>query len=177
VGKHPIPNRHPSHPQITTLRLGDIADVHPAVLKVLNRLPSEPVVELRGVSDKAVEDVFKVPRIAVVPIRGETRYWVWGGVRAYLRLRSRGWRGLVTVLDYGPRISEEKIACLAETDWVYASPFSGQTRKTDWAYAQVWEAHSDYICKPTKSGKRRVSGRNLFATVSGLNRRRLRADK
>lgn len=177
MGKHSIPNRHPAYPQVMALRLSDIADVHPAVRKLVNRFPQEPSVTLRGVKDEAIKDVFEIPRIAVVPIRGGTGYWVWCGVRAYKRLVDRGWKGSITVLDYGPRMPEEKIVYLAEKDWVFASPLSGQTRKTDWAYAQEWEANSTYICKPSGSGKRRVSGRNLFSRVCGLDRRRLRADK
>jgi hypothetical protein len=177
VGKNPIPNRHPAYPQVTALRLRDIAEVHPAVRKLLNRFPPEPIDTLRGVSDKAIKDVFEIPHIAVVPIRGETKYWVWCGVRAYKRLVDRGWEGSITVLDYGPRMPEEKIADLAEKDWVYGSQLTGQTRKTDWAYAQEWEANSTYICRPSKSGKRRPSGRNVFAKLSGLDPRPLRADK
>lgn len=143
----------------------------------MNRFPQEPTVTLRGVSDKAVEDLFEIPRMAVVPIRGGSGYWVWCGVRAYRRLVDRGWKGLVWVMDYGPRMPEEKIVYLAEKDLVYSSHLTGPSRKSDWAYAQKWEADSAYICKPSGSGKRPVSGRNLFSRVCGLDCRRLRADK
>ena len=165
------------YPQVAVLHLCDIAGIYPAVRKVLGRFPPEPNDELQGVSAQAIEDLLEVPRIAVVPVRGEARYWVWQGVRAYLRLVDRDWKGAISVIDFGSRMSEERIAYLAEKDWVFDSLFSSRSRKSDWAYAQEWEAGTPYICRPTKSGKRRLSGRNLFSTVHGLDRRCFRADK
>jgi hypothetical protein len=177
VGKHPIPIKRPPYPLTLQLGLEDIEGVYPPVLTMLKQFPPEPMVGLRDISDEALSDVFYFPRIAVVPIRGESKYWVWSGVRAYRRLVDRGSRGKITVLDYGPRMPEEKIVYLAEKDWLYASSISGQTHRTDWACAQEWEAHSGYICKPSDSGKRRLSGLNIFAKLHGLDPRPLRADK
>ncbi|MDR3411616.1 MAG: hypothetical protein P4L87_11855 [Formivibrio sp.] len=79
------------------------------MLTMLMQFPPEPPVGLSDVSDEAISDVFEIPRIAVVPTRDERVYWVWSGVRAYRRLVDRGWQGKITVLDYGPRMLEEKI--------------------------------------------------------------------
>ena len=164
-------------PRRRVLRPDEIAGVHPAVLNELKQFPPEPPDLLLAVSDNAINDVFEIPRIAVVPIQGERTYWVWIGVREYLRLVDRKWQGKIPVLDYGPRMPEAMIAYLAEKDWLYAASILGRTHKTDWAYAQAWDANSGYICKPTKSRKRQSSGLKVFAKLNKLDRRRLRADK
>jgi hypothetical protein len=118
VGEHANARVKLPLPRTRVLRPEEIAGVHPAVLNELKQFPPEPPDVLLAVSDNAINDAFEIPRIAVVPIRGERRYWVWIGVRAYLRLVDRKWQGKIPVLDYGPRMPEAMIAYLAEKDWL-----------------------------------------------------------
>ena len=177
VGKHPIPIRRSPYPLAPEVRLDDIVGVHPAVLRMLMQPPAESILGLPEVSDALIDDIYGIPRIGVVPVRGGSGYWAWIGVRAYLRLVDCGWKGKFTVLDYGSRMPEEKLVYLAQMDWAYASAIAGPNQRTDRAFAQLWEANSGYVCRPVKSGSRRPSGLKAFAKLRGLDPRRLQADK
>lgn len=158
--------------------LEEIKAVHPAVCKKLEKFASEPFVGLQDVSDGLIDDVFKFPRIAVIPIPGVPGYWCWIGVRAFRHPVDRNWCGEVAVLDYGPRMPEATIVDQALKDWNYPSAVLGQSAKADWATAQVWEADSKYVCRPAEAGSRRVpSGRKAYASLRGLDPRPLSADK
>jgi hypothetical protein len=174
VGKYPISIEWPANQ--LNLRLREIVGVHPAVLKMIAPSPAESIVGLRGLSDAPINGVYWFPRIAVVPVRGGSGYWCWIGVRSYLRLVDRGWLGKISVLDYGSRISEEKIVDLARFDWKCASAITGSAQTTDWAIAQMWEEDTNSLCRPVASGNRRPSGLKAFARLRGLDPRRLRAD-
>jgi hypothetical protein len=164
-------------PQVVRRQFSEIVDVHPAVLQMIEGLATEPIGGLIAVSDELIDDVYGFPRIAVVPVRAGSGFWCCAGVKAYLRLLDRGWRGKVAMLDYGSRMSEQKIVKLAYSDWVYGSAITGAAQSTDWACAQVWEANTDYICKPVKSRNFRPSGLKTFAVLRGLSLWSLRADK
>ncbi len=73
---------------------------------------------------------------------------------------------------------EHEIIHLAHIDWRYASAVTGPSEESDWATAQEWEANSVYVCRPANPGtRRRPSGLKVFASLRGLDTRRLRADK
>jgi hypothetical protein len=177
VGKHSIPFKWPANPVLIELPFSEIVGVHPAVLGMIAGVPLEPFIGLRAVNDAPIDDIFGFPRIAVVPVRGESGYWCWIGIKAYRRLVDCAWRGKVTVLDYGPRISEEKIARLGYLDWVYASAITGSVQTADWVIARRWEEETDYVCRPVKAKNARPSGLRTFAKLRGLNPRRLSDDK
>lgn len=177
MGEHTIPREQLEYPRTILLLLREISQVHPAVLKMHSEFQPEPFVRLHALKADVIRDSLEAPSILVVPIPGKSDYWVWGGIRTYWRLANYGWEGKVKVLDYGPRIPETRIVRLAKANWLCTPIISGPNRKSDWAFAQNWEANTDYICKPTKSGTRRPSGRNVFAKLSGLDPRPLRADK
>jgi hypothetical protein len=176
VGKNPIPIKWPANELIKELRLCEIAGVHPAVRRMIAGLPAEPITGLRALSDQLINEVFGFPRIVVIPVRGGSGFWCWIGIRPYLRLVDCGWPGKITVLVYGPRMSEQRIVDLALLDWEYASAITGSAQTTDWAAAQRWKEDTDYVCRPAKSGNRLPSGLNAFARLRGLDPRRLRAD-
>jgi hypothetical protein len=146
VVRHTNSNR-PVQPRVRFLRLGDIEGVHPAVLKGLNlkHMAPEPLVGLRGLRDEVIEDTFDVPRLAVVPIRGGKKYWVWGGIRSYLRLVNLGWPNEFSVLDYGREMPENRIVDLARADFRFAYIFSRQSAKSDRAIAREWEADTSLL--------------------------------
>jgi hypothetical protein len=178
VGKHPIPAKSTVYPRFQFLSLKEIGGVHRAVCEELEKRAQEPPVGLEDVSDELINDVFKFPRIAVVPIPGEPGYWCWIGVRVFRRLVDRKWSEKVAVLDYGPGMSEATIVDQALKDWKYSPAVMGQSAKADWATAQEWNADSKYVCRPHKRGsRRRPNGRNAYADLRGLNPRRLGADK
>jgi hypothetical protein len=176
VGRHPIPARSTAYPRFQVITLDEIR-VHPAVSKELEKLAPEPLVGLQDVSDELINDVLKFPRIAVVPIPGNPGYGCWIGVRLFRRLVDRKRCGKVAVLDYGPRVSEDNIVDQALKDWKYSSAVLGQPATADWVTAQEWEAETKYVCRPVASGRRRPSARKVYASLRGLNPRRLRADK
>jgi hypothetical protein len=177
VGKHPIPIKSTAFPLIQELSLGEIEGVHPAVLNMLKQFPDEPILGLQEVSDALINDVFKIPRLSVVPVPGGSRFWCWAGVRAYLSLADRHWHEKIPVLNYGPRTPVQKIVYLAHKDWVFAPAITVPSQKTNWAFAQVWEANSDYVCRPVKPGSRRCpSGLKVYANLRGLGLRPLQAD-
>jgi hypothetical protein len=177
VGEHTIPREQLEYPRTILLLLREISQVHPAVLKMHSEFQPEPFVRLQALGSGVISEILEVPCIHVVPNPKGNDYWVWGGIRIYRRLVDYGWKGEVKVLDYGPRIPETRIVRLAKVNWLCTPIISGPNRKSDWALAQNWEANTDYICKPCKSGKRRRSGRNVFAGLSGLDPRPLRADR
>jgi hypothetical protein len=132
---------------------------------------------MRDVKDDAIEDTLAVPRIAVISIPGQKKYWVWSGIRFYLRLIELNWSREFPVLSYGVEIPEIRIVDLANADLRFASIFSGESAKSDYAIAQEWESDSENICRSGKSGRRgRSSGLNVFAKLRGLKPRPLRAD-
>lgn len=178
MGKHASPNDRLAHPRIKYLRLGDIEGVHPAVRKKRKHTVPEPLVGLGAVREDIIKDVFAVPHIAVVPTPGRKGYWVWIGIRSYLRLLDIKWPEKFPVLDYGVDMPEEKIVKLACADFRFGYIFSGRSAKSDWAIAQEWEGDTDKICKPAKpKSGRRPSGLRAYARLCGLTSRRLRADK
>jgi hypothetical protein len=178
VGKHSNPIHRPVHPRTRYLRLDEIEGVHPEVLTKLKQSSPEPIGGLWAVKDEAIDDVYEIPRIAVVPIPGRNKYWVWIGIRFYLRLLDRKWKKGFPVLNYGLRMPEKRIVALARADLRFASILAGQSAKSDWATAQEWEAETDDICRPAEPGsRRRPSGLKVYADLRGLHPRRLRADK
>jgi hypothetical protein len=177
VGEHTIPREQLEYPRTILLLLREISQVHPAVLKMHSEFQPEPFVRLQALGSGVISEILEVPCIHVVPNPKGNDFWVWGGIRIYRRLVDYGWKGEVKVLDYGPRIPETRIVRLAKVNWLCTPIISGPNRKSDWALAQNWEALTDYICKPCKSGKRRRSGRNVYAGLSGLDPRPLRADR
>jgi hypothetical protein len=178
VAEHTNPKDRPILPRTRYLQLRDIEGVHPAVLKKLKKIAPEPLVGLRDVKEEAIKNTFEFPRIAVVPIPGRSKYWVWIGIRSYLRLKDIKWSETFPVLNYGLEMSEKRIVDLARADLRLAAIFSGQSAKSDWATAQEWEADTKEICELATPGSRqRPNGKNVYADLRGLNPRRLRADK
>ena len=178
MGKRTNPKDRPIQPRTRYLRLGDIEGVHPAVLKEVKGLAPEPLVGLRELKKEAIKDTFEFPRIAVVQVPGRNKFWVWIGIRPYLRLRDIKWSEEFPVLNYGPEMPEKRIVDLARADLRFAAIISGQSAKSDWATAQDWEADTKEICKQATPGSRqRPNGMNVYADLRGLNPRRLRADK
>ena len=178
MGKHASLNDRLAHPRIKYLRLGDIEGVHPAVLKEVKGIAPEPLVGLRDVKEEVIKDTFEVPRFAVVPIPGRNKYWVWIGIRSYLRLKDIKRSETFPMLNYGLEMSEKRIVDLARADLRFAAIISGQSAKSDWATAQEWEADTEGICRPAKPGqRRRPSGLKAYTSLRGLNSGRLRADK
>lgn len=178
MAEHANPKDRPIQPRTRHLRLGDIEGVHPAVLKEVKGIAPEPLVGLRELKKEVIADTFKVPRFAVVPIPGRNKYWVWIGIRSYLRLKDIKWSETFPVLNYGLEMSEKRIVDLARADLRLAAIFSGQSAKSDWATAQEWEADTEEICKPATPGSRqRPNGMNVYADLRGVSPWRLRADK
>ena len=177
MGKHTNPKNRLINPRIKYLRLGDLEGVHPAVRKERKGIAPEPLIGMRDVKEDAIEDTLAVPRIAVVLMPGQKKFWVWSGIRFYLRLIDLNWSREFPVLSYGLEMPETRIVELAKADLRFASIFSGQSAKSDRAIAQEWEADSANICRQAKSGRRgRSNGLNVFANLRGLKPRPLRAD-
>ncbi len=178
MGEHANPRDKLVLPRTKVLRLGQIAGVHPAVQKGRGPAAPEPLVGLRDVKEENIRDTLEVPRIAVVPTPDRNKYWVWSGIRIYLRLVHLKWPNGFPVLNYGLEMPEKKIVDLARADLRFAAIFSGQSAESDRSNAREWEADTANICRPAKPGsRRRPDGLKVYADLRGLRPRSLRADK
>ena len=81
MGEHTIPRKQLEYPRTILLLLHEISDVHPAVLKMLNKFRMEPFVGWQALKAEVISDSLEAPSILVVTIPGKNDFWVWGGIR------------------------------------------------------------------------------------------------
>ena len=111
-------------------------------------------------------------------IQRETTFGYGAGLGSYWRLVDYGWKEEVKVLDYGPLKIPKTRSSVSRSQLACTPIISGPNRESDWALAQNWEALiPTTFVNHSSPENAALRGRNVFAGLSGLDPRPLRADK